>query len=289
MSAKEQKKAAKPEKQEPPKVPAKTTTAVAAVHDYGQDAGAGFEGVNRDDMAIPFLGQIQALSPEAPGGEKEIPGARPGMFFNSVTRDLYADEKGILLVPCLRQHVVVEWVPRAKGGGFVAIHQPESAVVVEAKKRANGSLKLETASGNELQDTFYLFCMVLDSVDDLEPSAYVVVPFTKTKIKRYRNAITQLRSLKGKPPLYAFRLLMSATKETNAAKQPYFNVNLAPAVGTKMEDCLIPPKTEDGQLHPLIAAGRGFKEAIEGGAVKVDHEKQGNEPTGATAGADEEF
>lgn len=33
-------------------------------HDYGVDAGAGFENQTSEDYAIPFIGVLQALSPQ---------------------------------------------------------------------------------------------------------------------------------------------------------------------------------------------------------------------------------
>ena len=54
---------------------------VAPAYNYGNMAGAGYEGTDQDDFTMPFLGVLQAMSPEV-SGEGEggaLEGAPGGM------------------------------------------------------------------------------------------------------------------------------------------------------------------------------------------------------------------
>lgn len=88
-----------------------------------QHRGAGSEEVTREEMALPFLGLLQALSPQVAKREDAyIEDAEPGMFFDTVRQTIWDGEEGILVIPCHMSPVVVEWVNREAGGGFVAVH-----------------------------------------------------------------------------------------------------------------------------------------------------------------------
>lgn len=88
-----------------------------------EHAGAGSEEVTREEMALPFLGLLQALSPQVAKREDAyIEDAEPGMFFDTVRQTLWDGEEGMLVIPCHMSPVVVEWVNREAGGGFVAVH-----------------------------------------------------------------------------------------------------------------------------------------------------------------------
>jgi len=70
----------------------KGTTAVALSTNFEQDAVVGgFENMNQDDFALPFLRLLTNTSPEV----GEVEGAMPGMIYNTVTGQLYDGKKGI--------------------------------------------------------------------------------------------------------------------------------------------------------------------------------------------------
>ena len=62
-----------------------STTALALVSSLEQDAGAGLEHMDKEDFALPFLRLLASNSPEV----SDVEGARPGMFYNSVTGQLH--------------------------------------------------------------------------------------------------------------------------------------------------------------------------------------------------------
>ena len=86
-----------------------------------KSAGRGLENVTNDDITIPRLAIIQAGSPQRKKkDEKYLEGAEEGNIFNTVTNQLYSDS--ITVIPCGYRKSYVEWVPREKGGGLVAVH-----------------------------------------------------------------------------------------------------------------------------------------------------------------------
>ena len=113
---------AKANKNSPAPAKAKDDQEVGPVHDYGEQAGAGYEGTTTDDFAIPYLNLLQAMSPEVAEDGSKLEGASAGMMVNSVTKELYDGKKGLVFVPCSTSHVFVEWRPRDSGGGIVARH-----------------------------------------------------------------------------------------------------------------------------------------------------------------------
>ena len=86
-----------------------------------KSAGLGLENVTNDDITIPRLAIIQSGSPQRKKkDEKYIEGADEGMIFNTVTNTLYPES--LEIIPCGFRKTYVEWVPREKGGGLVAVH-----------------------------------------------------------------------------------------------------------------------------------------------------------------------
>ena len=267
----------------------KNDTKAIQAYDYGQNAGVGFENTTNADFSISFLNLLQALSPEVQeSGEKRIEGAKAGMFVDSATQQLVDGKKGIALVPCDTQHVYVEWVPRDNGGGFVGVHELGSDTVKKAlgeNKAAFGKLKLP--NGNDLVETFYLFCLTLENEKSVTPSGYTVLGFTSTKIKKYRKIMNQLRSFSSKTPIFAHRLHLSSTPDKNKKGQPFFNVELRPLFGD-VPSSLIPPEL-DGALHPLLAAGKSLMESVRGGQAKVDRTNGEGQGAPVEEEADEVF
>jgi hypothetical protein len=256
-------------------------------YDYGDTAGAGWENTDEDDFSVPFLNQLQALSPEVQQGEDTyVDGAMSGMFINSVSRVL---SKEIVFVPCTTQHVYVEWVPRDQGGGFMGIHALDSAIVKEAQVAAVQSgdrNKLKTETGNDLVETFYIYAAILEEAGATDVLDLVVMSFTKTKIKRYKSIMTRLRTMKGSKqiPLFAHQIRMTATKEKNAAGQPYANCELNPAVDGDVVASLIDPVKGTA----ILEGAQAFLESVGSGEAKANHASN-SEGAAAPAPADEVF
>lgn len=249
----------------------KGSTAVGPVLDYGDDVGGGFENQTREDIAIPFLTILQALSPQV--AKSTVEGAKPGMLFNTVTEEITEAEDGIIFVPSITEHVFVEWVPRKEGGGFVALHALDSEAVAKAKDESEefGKLKIDREGGglNDLVETFYVYGAVLD--EDLEPDSMAVIAFTSSKIKIYKRWNTSLRMFtiktetgKVRPPLFAHTVRVSTKGESNS-EGDFYNFTLSPANG-KIVDSLLEPGS------PALEAAKAVADMVKSGIARAAHE-----------------
>lgn len=241
------------------------TKALAAM-DYGDNAAKGFDNQTREDVTVPFLGLLQGLSPQL----ETLEGAKPGLLFNTVTNELYKD--GVVIVPALTQHVFVEWKPRSQGGGFVAVHALDSPIVRAARetmefgKYAHGE--------NELNETFYIYGVQLDSAHN--PVGPITIAFTSTKIKSYKrwSAATSMFLLpadalgrRPRPPMFAHRVKVTSTKEKNIHGE-FHNYVLTPAEGGSILQSLLPPDSA------AFLAGAECYEMFAKGMASIDYSKQ---------------
>lgn len=252
--------------------------ALTAAHDYGHDFGQGFEHQTRDDISIPFLAVLQDNSPQVTDRED----CKPGMLFNTVTEDVIDGKKGIKFVPATTQHVFVEWVPRDKGGGFVAVHDIDSDVVRQARAASKEFGKYSTPTGNDLVETFYVYATLLDENDEANEMA--VLAFTSTKISVYKRFNTKLNMFtirtpdgrKMRPPLFAHRVHLTTVRERNN-KGTYFNFALTPAVNGSVAESLLPPGDQ------RLEAAKSLRDMVESGLAKAAYDSQDT----TTADADE--
>lgn len=244
---------------------ATTATNAVATYNYGDDAGAGFEGVKSSDLSIPFLAVLQSNSPQVEANDPE--GARAGMLYNTVTRELI--DGTVNFLPVYKQDAHVEWVPRNKGGGFVEAHAEDSPVVKAAlEKRADKFEKPTLENGNELVETHYLYGLLLDA-EGKNSLGFCVIGFTSTKIKPYRDFLTSMYMVKGRPPMFAFRAQIGTVKQKNE-KGSFFNFKIDPMNGANWAATLINPATEAN----LLEDARAFREMIISGKATAAYETQ---------------
>lgn len=242
------------------------TTALAAGFDYGEDANDGWENTGSDDFTIPFLAIIQSGSPQVKKVEAEyIEGASEGMLLNTATQELFDGEEGVEFVPCLTQHLFVEWKNRqTDGGGFIGTHECDSEIVAAAKAASTQfgkyTVPVEDGVDHDLVETFYIFGLLVKGDEVLTPC---MISFSSTKIKAYKGALTPLRQVKGRPPLYAFRLRITTKGEKNA-KGAFQNFVIRPANGDAVSSLIDPSSA-------IFLAAKAFKEQVSEGKAKIDH------------------
>lgn len=277
--------------------PIDAATELAMVETYGEMEGEGWENQTSDDIAIPFLGVLQALSPEVTDGDpKRLEGAKPGQLINTLTQELIEGDKGIHIIPCLTDHVFVEWVPRDKGGGYVAAFAHDSPEVKQAKEESKkfGEYK---RGDNDLIETFYMYALLLGADPDApEATTPIIVPFTGSKIKVYKKAMTplnmfQLRSVDGdgkdrkiKPPMFSHRLHITVFDDKNRANQPFKNLVMKSSKGSVL-DSLVPPLVEEDR-NPLLTQGQDFRQSIKDGVAKAAYDSITSEPSADAGGGD---
>jgi len=242
---------------------AQNSTALTSV-DYGEYANSGFENTTQDDFAIPFLDILQGQSPEV----ESLDAAKPGMFHNTVTDDLFDGKEGISVVVCATAHEFVEWKPRNQGGGIVDRHAIDSELVQTARQQSEKFNELTTPDGNDLVETYYAY-LILNLPDGPLPA---VLSCSSTRIKPYKAMMTKANMImvptpsggKVKPPLFAHKFRLTTLKKRNADGEWFsFEVKFdspdASAVGARL-----------APSDDLFQAAVGFNEVIRSGAFKTN-------------------
>jgi hypothetical protein len=125
-----------------------------------EDAG---KGVSTDaaDNLVPLVYVLQPLSPQVMDGPAHIEGARAGdIWLKNAPDPIVQGKAGIWFMPCTMYMRWTEWVPRDKGGGFVASYDytgrnflPQGAVKDEKEK--SRPRFWFPATGNECVETRY--------------------------------------------------------------------------------------------------------------------------------------
>lgn len=247
---------------------------------YGADGGdTGYENVTGGDLSLPFLSVLQGISPEVADNNPE--GARAGMFINTITKEMFDGEKvGLIFQPVYYEKKFVEWVPRAKGGGWVASYDPTAPEVKAAQVHSAAANlkygKLETPGGNQLVETLYFYGNILDETGE-NVNGFAVLPCTSTKIKPAQAFLTVMRTtLKGKIKMWGWRTRLSTVKEKND-EGTFYTIEFKPFGDNWIEGALLPD-------DPLFAEGLQLREMILDGRAKVDMSQQQRDPSGSGGG-----
>jgi len=259
----------------------KASTEVA-LYDYGDYAGQGFENQTAADRVIPFVKIMQVGSKEVKAKDSTL---RAGQLVNSATGEVYASDKGLLIVPAITDHVFVEYRPRSQGSGFVGRHKETDPIVQEAKAQAakfnkkfgryNTAYASDgTETGNELTETFYVHAIICDEKDAL---GWATLAFDSTDIKVYKKwnegpagykVVPMPDGSKAAAPMFS-HLVRVTTEENKYPGGDSFNFVLKPAKGT-IKDSALP--TND----PRFQAGAQLCGFVKKGLVKVavDQDRQ---------------
>jgi len=198
--------------------PAKNTAVSADfMDDLLADAGEG-AAFSADEMQIPFVRLLQALSPQLNKKKAEyIEGASAGDAFNNVTGQFWDGEAGVTVVPCYQTTKYLEFTPRDSGGGFHGEVSPNNPVLQQTTRVGSKEL---LPNGNELVKSDQHFCLIVGADGDYQPA---VIDMKSTQIKVSRRWKTQIAMQKvtapdGRkitPPVFATMWQLRSVEETN--------------------------------------------------------------------------
>ncbi len=201
-----------------PNLPAQQSSgAVATARDvelpeYMRHGGPahGNEGVGADDLIIPRLEIVQAMSPCIDRSSAAyIDGAQVGDIYNSVTREVYGPR--VLVVPVLFKKEWLVWRDRQKGGGFRGSYPtPDQA---EARIQEE-----EAPQEFDAIETAQQFVLVLRE-DGSTEQAVVSMSRTKMKVSRKWNSLIRLNG----HDRYSRVYILGTVDETNSQNQKYKN------------------------------------------------------------------
>lgn len=238
-------------------VATKGTTAVALASDFEADAASGFEGMQQDDFALPFLRLLTTTSPEVSENEN----ARPGMILNSVSGQLYDGKKGITVIPCAYVRQYIEWAPRGSGSGAPIQIYPATSDILSRTHREPGDNKDYLDNGNYIENTANHYVMLIND-DGMPEPALIVMKSTQLKKSRKWNSMMQTVKLMGKngpftPAMYSQMYRLTTQAESND-KGKWFGWEVE-RIGS----------IEDMSVYQ---AAKQFASQITAGEVKVKHE-----------------
>lgn len=156
----------------------------ANVPDYiKQGAARGNENVAVEDIVIPRIEIVQALSPALkPNDPDYIEGAKQGDLYNSVTRELYGSN--VTVIPVFFKKQYLNWRDRKKGGGFGGAYDTIAEAIERIKKEENAEEWEPTETAQQL-------CLVLRSDGGID-EAVVSMNRTKLKVSRQWNSLIRL-------------------------------------------------------------------------------------------------
>ena len=160
----------------------KKNTALADFDDsiFLEDAGAGQEGMGREDLMIPRLSILQQMSSQVNKRDGSyVEGAEPGFILDNVGAKAIDGEKGITVVPISYRRAHIEWKPDR--GGLVADHGSDSSCLERCTRGGKGEYL--TDEGNEIVPTGEYFVFMIDD-DGFSPA---MLSMAKSQLKRARQ------------------------------------------------------------------------------------------------------
>jgi hypothetical protein len=219
------------------------------IPDFMKQGNRGAENVGTDDMIIPRIELIQALSPVRKKSDPAyIEGAEEGMLYNNVTRALYGTEVTVVPVYYTKQFLV--WKDRKAGGGGSNGFRGAFA----SKELADRAIAELAEEALEVSDTAQHFVLVRNGDDWQE--AVISMAKSKVKVSKRWNSLMRLSNTDSFSRAYK----LSATTETNARNESYFNFNVA-ALGFVNKE--------------LYERAEKLYETIRSGGVKVSNDYDG--------------
>ena len=240
---------------------------VVGMEDYDldeltSDVGLGSEGLSAEDIAIPYLGILQGLSPQVTEGKEGfIEGARPSMLFNNVTGEIYEGRKeGVLLVPAFYRKQWLVWMDRDSGGGLVDVYDDDSIMADTVKNDKNQNV-VKDNHNLIVFETAQHFCLRLNQ--ETSETERVVVSLKSTGLKANRklnHAITSAK-IPGHPTVSAPRF-MFAYRMTTFLEEKNNNSWWSPSF-TRMKDPV---------AKFVYDEAKTYYELVKSGAVKISEE-----------------
>ena len=174
------------------KVVKKQNTEVATKVDPSlliEDAGTAAENMTQEDMMIPRLSILQALSPQVNKRDGSyVEGAEAGHIYDSVSNKVFDGEEGVTVIPLSYRRAHVEWKPDR--GGFVADHGNDASVLSGCE---NQDGKMITDQGTEIVVNAEYFLFVIDKDGSHTPAVLSMSSSQLKKARRWNSMINRLQ------------------------------------------------------------------------------------------------
>lgn len=244
--------------------------------------GTGFEDFDQNDLVVPLMYILQKGSPQVEEGNpkqiKDNPLAKAGTIWNTATGKLYDGKTGIVVIPVHRVRSFIEWIPKDEGGGLVNVFRPEDAEVQEVFKKLGRDKKygkLKIGDGNDLVETFTVFCIQVLPDGTTEQ---VVIPMASSQIGMYQKWMTSAKTVKvdgATPPMFSHRYRLTTfffSKKDNTWFKWDAKFDGADAEAARLADN-DPLFQQAKEFRAMLMAGRAradFSQAEQDGAHEGD-------------------
>ena len=204
----------------------KTTEVVASELDkmLEADAGVGLENITTDDMQIPFIRIIQALSPQLQKDDPlYIKGAEQGDIFNTVSQEVFKQDEGVIVVPAFFEKKFLEFQLRSSGGGFVRELAADDKDITMTSRE--GTIEM-LPNGNELVRT-HQHLVIAKSADGTIAPSVLDMKKTQLKVSRRWNTLKNSARLPSGAlmPIYGTAWQLTTVLEANDQGK-WFNYKL---------------------------------------------------------------
>lgn len=252
-------------KQQLPAEQQQAGTDMAVYEGYEADRGAGFENQTAEDISVPFIEVLQAQSPEVMVED----GPKAGTFINRTTGEIFSGKEGVAFIPAVTSHVVVEWVPREKGGGIVGTYDLDDPLIVKVRNEQPLGKYTHPTNGNDLIETFYVYGLFIPP-DGSAPHP-AVLAFSSTRIKAYKDWMFRARSIVialpdgrklTKLPLFSHQYRLTTVAQENTKGK--WSGLLVKFNGDNAEAARIAPNAD------LYVMAKGLCEDVNAGRKKAD-------------------
>ena len=247
----------------------KNTSIIAATMNFEEDAGMGLENVDNKSLAIPFLGVLQALSPQCQDvSDGGIEGAKAGRLINTITNELF---ETVEVIPVAFKREFLRWAPNRGGfrGSYPAIDVDLNKVA--GMSQHNGRILMDVIDGQPvfdgegrpkfdfLNDTRNHFVLAKSSNGSWFPA---LLSLSSTQIKKSKRWLSLISGIEVKradgssftPPSFSHVYKISTVKEEND-KGKWHGINVE----------IVGPVTEPA----VYAKAKQFSLDVTAGAVEV--------------------
>ena len=238
-------------------------------------AGLGMETVEADDLLIPRLAMVQAISPQLVKSEAAyVADARQGDIVDTATNSVVAQPADFL--PVVFRKSWVEWAPRESGRGLVAIH-PTAEVLSRTTPNDRGAAVTE--EGNTIEATSNFFGFLLGDGE----ARKVFLPMKRTQVRVARQWLSlasgeRLKRADGSSvpaPLFRRVYRLESRQQSNAIGTWHgWKVERGPLLAEWCAERKVPfdeMVAECKAFHESIAAGK-HKPVFDGDEMPGDDE-----------------
>ena len=240
-----------------------------------EDAGVGQESMDREDYMIPRLQILQSLSPQVNKRDgAHIEGAEAGFILNTVTREAYDGEKGIVVIPINYRRAYIEWKPRGAGGGLIRDHGNDSSILQDCT-RDEETFRDLTKDGNEIVTTAEYYCYVVDVHTGVFTQALIAMSSSQLKkARRWNSMIAQLQIENPKGGLFNPACFWNAYKLTTIPEEndkgSWFGWQIDQMFDSSSGGII--KNIHNGQ--DIYLAARAFRDQIKQGGVNVSPDRE---------------